>query len=778
MIGGGPVSGIVDILDPLDGASLQYFYNRGVRHVFPIHGINNGLGSAAISGASEKYAFNEAALNGAYFRTGSCLDRGAAVDGPLNFRLSLPFNATTLTLPLGLGTLAFTSLAGIPLAPAGYPFSPSGSGATCNDGGPLGSTSPPFGLTPLGRSVIQEMMKRRMIIDVDHMSERSHIDTVAESAKSFNYPLVSGHTNLQRLSTGAASPGANEFALSTPELNEVRASGGQVNLVALGDEALPTIGVAAHSRLAGNAASNQFLPRVASAPNDCSGSSKTWAQQYLAAVDLTRNAPMPNDNSAPTVYGVGFGSDINTIHTLIQPRFGAVGGGWSGCSPGGFMGQMTPEQQAQWNANVAGGIGKAVQYDVDMISGQPTTKGYGGIDTSLGADAANDFPGFNGPRLRRSRLNEGGYLFTLYGPDKPVNGPPGGVVQTMCLDHGGHVNDGDAPSIGDCGNTRNINQQWRYDSAPSLRIRPLAFPSKNLVVKIPLEAVNNNNEFAVTYAESNVFADYDHPAPEAIWTTLPTGQLFNPLTGRCLSVEGSGFGNGSRVVVAPCTAGNTGLPLRPDQIWARGSEEESFNLTGLSHIGMYPDMIQDLKNLGLKPKDLIPLFQSAEGYLQMWERTGWTKPVDYTRLSSDGTWKYTTTTPPAGWQNIAFDDTTWRVVNDDNNALAAYGASPWGANVAGFPNPTPARWMPIADGMNTYYFRKTFVTDAAGAPKTVTISCDDTASVYFDGLLQVTTGPWYFAHSFTFPASSFGAHVIAVACSNAGGPGGLLVDVR
>src|SRR5207247_7010915 len=140
------------------------------------------------------------------------------------------------------------------------------------------------------------------------------------------------------------------------------------------------------------------------------------------------------------------------------------GGGWSGCSPqGGPTSAMNTEQQHQWDANVDGLIGKAVQYDVDMISGSPTTKGYGGIDTSLGADAADDFPGFNGPRLRRSRLNEGGYLFTLYGPDKPVNGPPGGTVQTMCLDSAGHYGNNDAPNIGDCGNTRNINQQWSYE---------------------------------------------------------------------------------------------------------------------------------------------------------------------------------------------------------------------------------------------------------------------------------------------------------------------------
>jgi hypothetical protein len=260
-----------------------------------------------------------------------------------------------------------------------------------------------------------------------------------------------------------------------------------------------------------------------------------------------------------------------------------------------------------------------------------------------------------------------------------------------------------------------------------------------------------------------------------MWTTLTNGQLFNAMSGRCLSVENGGYGQGNRVVVAACTGGMT---VRPDQLWARGSEEESFNYTGLSHIGMYPDMIQDLKNIGLTTKDLIPLFQSAEGYLQTWERTGWTKPVEYTKLSSNGTWKFTTATPPSGWQSIAFDDTTWRAVNNDNNALAAYGASPWQTSVAGFPNPTPARWMPVADGEQTFYFRKTFVTDATGTPKTVTISCDNTASVYFDGVLKLNTLQLDVANSFTFQPSSFGTHAIAVECSNRGGPGGLLVDVR
>ena len=127
---------------------------------------------------------------------------------------------------------------------------------------------------------------------------------------------------------------------------------------------------------------------------------------------------------------------------------------------------------------------------------------------------------------------------------------------------------------------------------------------------------------------------------------------------------------------------------------------------------------------------------------------------------------------------MAFDDSAWRVVADDNSTLTPFGSGPWGTGASGFPNPTPARWMHIADGTHTYYFRRTFVSDAIGIPKTVTVSCDDTASVYLDGTLRFTTGPWTTAMSFSFSPSAFRTHVIAISCTNTGGPGGLLVDVR
>src|SRR5262249_14931132 len=148
------------------------------------------------------------------------------------------------------------------------------------------------------------------------------------------------------------------------------------------------------------------------------------------------------------------------------------------------------------------------------------------------------------------------------------------------------------------------------------------------------------------------------------------------------------------------------------------------------------------------------------------------KAVDYTRLSSDGTWKFTTTSPANGWQNISFNDTTWRTVSDVYPSPSAYGAAPWNTDVSGFPNPTPALWMPIAEGNHTYYFRKTFVTDSFAIPKTVTVSGDDVVDVYLDGKLMASRGNWRVPLTFTFPTTSFESHVIAIKATNNGGPGG------
>ncbi len=51
-----------------------------------------------------------------------------------------------------------------------------------------------------------------------------------------------------------------------------------------------------------------------------------------------------------------------------------------------------------------------------------------------------------------------------------------------------------------------------------------------------------------------------------------------------------------------------------------GNRDFDINLDGVAHYGMLPDLIQDLKNIGLTDADLAPLFRSAEDYIQTWEK--------------------------------------------------------------------------------------------------------------------------------------------------------------
>ena len=44
-----------------------------------------------------------------------------------------------------------------------------------------------------------------------------------------------------------------------------------------------------------------------------------------------------------------------------------------------------------------------------------------------------------------------------------------------------------------------------------------------------------------------------------------------------------------------------------------------YNLDGLAHYGMFPDMFQDLKNVGFPPTEMAALFASAEKYISVWE---------------------------------------------------------------------------------------------------------------------------------------------------------------
>ena len=65
---------------------------------------------------------------------------------------------------------------------------------------------------------------------------------------------------------------------------------------------------------------------------------------------------------------------------------------------------------------------------------------------------------------------------------------------------------------------------------------------------------------------------------------------------------------GDNPPLARCTAG----PRRDFDI----------NIDGMAHYGLLPDMLQDIRNAGLKVEDFEPLFRGVEDYVRMWEKCG------------------------------------------------------------------------------------------------------------------------------------------------------------
>lgn len=51
-----------------------------------------------------------------------------------------------------------------------------------------------------------------------------------------------------------------------------------------------------------------------------------------------------------------------------------------------------------------------------------------------------------------------------------------------------------------------------------------------------------------------------------------------------------------------------------------GNRTLDFNTEGLAHIGLLPDLIEDVRRDGVTDAELEPLFKSAEGYIRMWEK--------------------------------------------------------------------------------------------------------------------------------------------------------------
>lgn len=150
---------------------LDALYRLGVRSLFVAHWADNGFAGAAIEGGVKGKFINalQRAETGRYFDVGTCPDpsQGEELQGlsPLELDvLSQFFPATKILMSSPTPTYA--------------------PGRHCNV----------RGLTTLGAHLVRQMMRKGMLVEMDHMSEKARED-VLKIAEQEHYPVVSGHSD-------------------------------------------------------------------------------------------------------------------------------------------------------------------------------------------------------------------------------------------------------------------------------------------------------------------------------------------------------------------------------------------------------------------------------------------------------------------------------------------------------------------------------------------------------------------------------------------------------
>jgi hypothetical protein len=69
------------------------------------------------------------------------------------------------------------------------------------------------------------------------------------------------------------------------------------------------------------------------------------------------------------------------------------------------------------------------------------------------------------------------------------------------------------------------------------------------------------------------------------------------------------------------TGNRVGEQLWPMKQWKQKYAGWDFNLDGLQHIGLLPDLLQDMRNVGVQWEQMGPLFRGAQDFIDMWQRS-------------------------------------------------------------------------------------------------------------------------------------------------------------
>lgn len=126
------------------------------------------------------------------------------------------------------------------------------------------------------------------------------------------------------------------------------------------------------------------------------------------------------------------------------------------------------------------------------------------------------------------------------------------------------------------------------------------------------------------WAQAYLYAQKTGPGPVAFGSDLngfagqPYGRGKHPSDKKtCVGGKKSGWTLDPNTTVTYPFTGFGGAHFMRSTV---GERPYDLDTDGFAHVGMYPDLVEGLRKLGLNDADLDPLMTSADGYVQMWER--------------------------------------------------------------------------------------------------------------------------------------------------------------
>jgi len=278
-------------------SQLGEYFDRGVRHIFPIHNFDNDYGGAATW--MNTIAVGNRYATGSWYETEECPATPASIGAAAGYGFRLNPTVSDWLASVMLGDTNLFEFGTGPNDPAHFgslnlPTYYKDLTTSCNK----------RGLTPLGKAMVASMMSKGMIVDVDHMSNKSLDDTLT-IAEAKQYPgIVASHVLMFDLTQ---QPYRHERMRTTEQLQRIANVGGMIAAMTQPPES-------------GDPQSGPDSPITIQQPpgskimNDCPASSKTWGQMYEWALQVMTVDGQPRP--------VAFGTDFDGISRHNAPRFG------------------------------------------------------------------------------------------------------------------------------------------------------------------------------------------------------------------------------------------------------------------------------------------------------------------------------------------------------------------------------------------------------------------------------------------------------------------------